>query len=74
MKKYPSDEQLKIVLDDISPLCFPLLQWIIKSNRAHMSLLPSDKQVKGMGTVLQFMLVNSFPEHERKFQDWKKKS
>lgn len=27
-----------------------------------------------MGTELQFQVVNSFPEHERKFHDWKEKA
>jgi hypothetical protein len=46
MQKYSSDEQLKVVLDDISPLVFPLLSWTIKSNRAHLSLIPLQNQVE----------------------------
>lgn len=86
MQKCASDEQLKVVLDDISILAFPLLSWIIKSNRAHLSLVAPEKQLKvqqgllifkltfcwkEMHTPHQFQLVNSFPEHERKFYEWK---
>jgi hypothetical protein len=78
LQKYPSEEALKFVLDEKSPLIFPLLSWIIKSNRTHLELLPKEKQFKvkiknldrkfsdfskKMRTELQFMVVNSFPEH-----------
>ena len=36
-------EILKAVLDDINPLCFPLLRWIITSNRAHLTPLPQNQ-------------------------------
>jgi len=71
MAQFSSDEQLKVVLDDISPLAFPLLRWVIRSNRAHLSLIPTKKQIKEMNTPWQFQLVNSFPEHEAQFYKWK---
>jgi len=74
MQKCASDEQLKVLLDDISPLCFPLLSWVIKSNRAHLTLIPAEKQIKEMGTNLQFQVVNSFPEHEKKFHQWQERA
>src|SRR5689334_6566103 len=45
MQQYSSDAQLKAVLDDISPLCFPLLRWTIQSNRTHLSKIPPNKQI-----------------------------
>jgi hypothetical protein len=45
LKQYASDDQLKVVLDDISVLCFPLLRWVIQSNRTHISLIPANKQL-----------------------------
>jgi len=74
MQKYSSDDQLKVVLDEISPLMFPLLRWIVRSNRTHLELVPKKHQLSAMGTELQFQVVSSFPEHERKFQDWKSRA
>jgi hypothetical protein len=74
MKECASDEQLKVILDDIDPLCFPLLKWVIRSNRAHVSYVPKEKQIECMKTPHQFQLVNSFPEHEKKFVEWKEKA
>lgn len=74
MKKYSSDEQLKFVLDKIDPLCFPLLRWILQSNRTHLSLIPENEQIKEMNTPHQFQIISSFPEHERKFQEWRSRS
>jgi len=71
MQKYASDDQLKVVLDEISPLAFTLLRWVVRSNRTHLELIPKKRQLKDMKTDLQFNVVSSFPEHERKFQDWK---
>lgn len=45
MKQCASDEQLKVILDDIHALCFPLLKWVIRSNRAHLSYVPKEKQI-----------------------------
>jgi len=46
MQECASDEQLKVILDDINPLCFPLLKWVIRSNRAHVSYVPKEKQIE----------------------------
>ena len=46
MKKlleYSSSTDLKEYLDTIHPLCFPLLRWIITSNRVHLELVPKEK-------------------------------
>lgn len=74
MAKYSSDEQLKFVLDKIDPLCFPLLRWVIQSNRTHLSFIPEDEQIPEMNTPYQFQIISSFPEHERKFQEWRSRS
>lgn len=61
-------------MDEINPLCFPLLRWILRSNRSSLALLPPAKQVKGMKTKLQFQVVTAFPELEQKFQSWKEQA
>jgi len=68
MQKCSSDEVLKITLDDISSLCFPLLRWVIQSNRAHLAFIPVQNQIKEMKTKYQFTLVSSAPEHEKIFR------
>jgi len=39
--KCQSTAELKDMLDALNPLCFPLLRWIITSNRTHLELLPA---------------------------------
>jgi len=70
MKKlleYSSSTDLKEYLDTIHPLCFPLLRWIITSNRVHLELVPKEKQMKEITTPYQFVLRSSTPEKEKKF-------
>jgi len=87
MRKYAkTPESLKEYLDNIHLLCWPLLRWLVSSNRAHMQLLPPEKQIKGIPTKYQFLmltagmcqyLVNSYlwaaPEKEQKFRAAKAK-
>jgi len=72
--KCPNERLLKIGLDKIHPLCFPLLKWIVLNNRTQISILPKEKQIKQMNTPLQFQLVDSLPDHEAKFFTWKEKA
>eukprot|EP01059_Diplonema_ambulator_P000347 TRINITY_DN10282_c0_g1_i1.p1 TRINITY_DN10282_c0_g1~~TRINITY_DN10282_c0_g1_i1.p1 ORF type:complete len:782 (+),score=148.22 TRINITY_DN10282_c0_g1_i1:231-2348(+) len=59
--------ELRGILDARHPLCYPLLQWIISSNRS--CLLPIEKklQLKGLGDN-QWILCSSDPEKERRFR------
>jgi len=74
LKAYPSDEQLKLVLDEVNALCFPLLRWVVRSNRTHLAYIPPKRQIKGLNTDLQFQVVSSFPEHEQKFLQYKQQA
>jgi hypothetical protein len=60
--------------EEASPLAFPLLRWLLRSSRAHLSLIPENKQIKEMGTPYQFQIVSTNPEHERTFQKWKQQA
>ncbi|KAL8562648.1 hypothetical protein ACOMHN_011220 [Nucella lapillus] len=67
----PSDLQKK--LDQKDRLLYPLLCWIITSNRSHIIKLPKDKQLKTMSTPHQFILLSSPPAQEKIFQAAKEK-
>jgi len=83
LKKLPSikemtafgstQKQLKVRLDQIDPLCYPLLRWIVTSNRCHLKKLESHELIKEIGTEFQFELKSLPPAKERKFQEMKKK-
>lgn len=60
-------------LDKIDRLLYPLLSWIIYSNRSHIVMLPQDMQFDFMNTRHQFMLLSSPPEQESEFQILKAK-
>ena len=54
LKKYGTDEALKLYLDDISSKCFPLLRWTIQSNRTQLAYIPPAKHLKvGVGWLLR---------------------
>jgi hypothetical protein len=71
LNTYATDEQLLVELNDISPLVFPLLRWIVCSSRPHLTLIPKKKEMPPMKSALQFQMVTSSPEHEEKFLSWK---
>ena len=53
-------------------LCFPLLRWIITSNRCHLEAVPREKQIKELQTEYQFIMKSATPEKEGRFQAEKK--
>lgn len=64
---------LKKKLDTSNPAVYPLIQWIITSNRSHIVKLPQEKQLEFMHTPHQFLLVSSPPAKEAAFHEAKKK-
>jgi len=63
---------LKERLDYLDPYCFPLLQWIITSNRSHIVLIPKDRRIRSMVTPHQYLLLSAPPEKEKIFRENKK--
>uniref|UniRef100_A0A8B8DZB2 Poly [ADP-ribose] polymerase n=1 Tax=Crassostrea virginica TaxID=6565 RepID=A0A8B8DZB2_CRAVI len=63
---------LKRKLDERNPLAYPLLQWVISSNRSHIVKLPEHRRLPFMRTSHQYLLLNSPPAKEKVFQDLKK--
>jgi len=51
---------LKENIDRAHRLAFPLLQWIISSNRSHIIKVPEKFHIKAMVTPHQYLLVRSF--------------
>eukprot|EP01127_Copromyxa_protea_P014223 TRINITY_DN3918_c0_g1_i2.p1 TRINITY_DN3918_c0_g1~~TRINITY_DN3918_c0_g1_i2.p1 ORF type:complete len:560 (-),score=88.31 TRINITY_DN3918_c0_g1_i2:72-1751(-) len=72
MSKFNSTAQLKRDLDSRDRLAFPLLRWILTSNRAHIALLSPAERIKGIGTQLQFLMLSSPPSKEKQFSAEKK--
>jgi len=68
MKRYSEETTLKAYLDEINPLCYPLLRWILMSNRAHLAPLPKNKHIQQMGTPYQYVLVSDNPQKESNFR------
>ncbi|CAI2358301.1 Hypothetical protein MVR_LOCUS6 [uncultured virus] len=72
--KYTSEFELALDLDDIDPLIFPLLKWVIRNYCGDIKLLPLDRNIASFGTPLQFKIEQSFPENEQLFANWKHKA
>jgi len=63
---------MKDTMDKAHRMCFPLLQWIITSNRSHIVQLQTGKYIKSMVTPHQYLLLSAPPEKEEKFNQSKK--
>jgi poly [ADP-ribose] polymerase 6/8 len=68
----PSFSELKKKIDRQNELSYPLLQWIVSSNRSHIVKLPRSKILKSMKTPHQFLLLSSPPAKESAFRIAKK--
>ncbi|XP_055365471.1 protein mono-ADP-ribosyltransferase PARP6 isoform X2 [Betta splendens] len=64
--------EIKKQMDKVDPLAYPLLQWILASNRSHIVKLPLNRQLKFMHTPHQFLLISSPPSKEARFQTARK--
>ncbi|XP_062517000.1 protein mono-ADP-ribosyltransferase PARP6-like [Corticium candelabrum] len=63
---------MKKKVDMKDEFSYPLLQWIISSNRSHIVKLPDHKLMKTMATPHQFLLLSSPPAKESAFRCAKK--
>jgi len=63
-----SNDELRKKLNEKSPLLFPLLQWTLSSNRAHLEAIPKEHRIPGCGDF-QFHLVSSSPQKEKAFRE-----
>ncbi|XP_064651623.1 protein mono-ADP-ribosyltransferase PARP6-like isoform X2 [Lineus longissimus] len=66
-------QKLKVEMDKRDVLGYPLLQWIISSNRSHIVKLPQEKQISFMHTPHQFLLWSSPPAKEAIFRSAREK-
>jgi len=73
LRKYADTKSIRTYLDQLDVLAFPLLRWIITSNRAHLAKLEEKDRVKEMVTEHQYMFLSSPPEKESLFQQLRKK-
>lgn len=63
-----ASRRLRAALDKLtSPLTFPLLSWILSSNRAHLEAIPAGDSMAGLGPH-QFLLVSATPAKEGRFK------
>jgi len=62
---------MKDSLDHAHPYCFPLLQWLINSNRSHIVQLSEGRHIKSMVTKNQYLLLSAPPEKEHRFRELK---
>ena len=63
------DVILKKELTKLHCLLYPLLVWIITSNRCHLRRLSENDRIKAIETEYQFALCSATPDREKEFQD-----
>ena len=57
---------------EVDPLLYPLISWLVMSNRSHIVKIPAKHQLSFMHTPHQFLLLSSAPSKEKIFQEAKK--
>ena len=62
---------LKEAVDAQDKLAYPLLQWLISSNRSHIVKLPESARLPFMNTPHQFLLMSSPPAKEAIFRQYR---
>ncbi|KAL0492008.1 hypothetical protein AKO1_010138 [Acrasis kona] len=55
----------------IHPLIYKVLVWMVASNRSHLKLLKDEEIIPDLGATHQFIMMNSTPEKECRFQQLK---
>ena len=64
---------LKQAMDARHELGFPMFEWIISSNRAHLVSVPPALQLARLGTRHQFVMLSAPPERQARFDELKAK-
>ena len=59
---------MKTQMDHAHPHAFPLLSWIISSNRSHIIKMDPKKHISKMSTKHQYVLLSAPPEREMRFR------
>lgn len=72
MANFSNSAALKKHLDSKNPLAFPLLRWILTSNRTHLAKLKQEEQLTIIPTRHQYLMLSATPARERIFQQRKK--
>jgi hypothetical protein len=63
--------ELKAKLDQLHVLCYPLMRWLITSNRSHLRKLSKSELISQVPTEHQYMLLSSSPTREAAFRKQK---
>lgn len=71
LSQWVDEGKLKDNCDELNPLLYPLLRWILASNRSHLKKLEPHEQISEMKTKFQYCLMSSTPEREKRFQELK---
>lgn len=66
-----SANQLSAKLSGRDPACFPLLSWIISSNRSLIIKLQEHQRIARMNTPHQFFFITASEEKQRRFDERK---
>ena len=61
-------EDLRAAVHRRNPLAFPLLGWVVASNRSYIVKVPPAQSIASMQTTDQFLLLTSTPEKENAFR------
>eukprot|EP01100_Stratorugosa_tubuloviscum_P015908 TRINITY_DN967_c1_g1_i1.p1 TRINITY_DN967_c1_g1~~TRINITY_DN967_c1_g1_i1.p1 ORF type:complete len:656 (-),score=265.02 TRINITY_DN967_c1_g1_i1:54-2021(-) len=71
MTNCTSESDLKNFLNSKHELCYPVLKWLLSSNRAFIRRIPDSLKVSSLSCANQFLIISNTPEKERLFQEQK---
>lgn len=67
-KQQDPKKHLRVYLDKIHTLAYPLLRWILASNRAYLAPVPDHKKISGMSNH-QFYMLTGNPQKEKMMRE-----
>ena len=64
-------QELCTIMNNVHPYAYDLLQWIISSNRGHITDIPEELILPDTGTSEQYLMLLDSPAKETRFQELK---
>ena len=65
---HPASPDVTAALNRISPFAYPLLTWVVSSNRSFFVHLPAEQAISALGGE-QYLMLSSPPDKERRFRE-----
>jgi len=74
MKQLAMEGKLKVTLQNLHPLLYLLVMWIINTSNCHLHYCKPEERIAGINTEFQWIMKTTQPDKEKYFYKKKKKA